>query len=59
MMDGAGFPLDPREHLWAELFALAEAEKRTGDGRAHRILTRYRVALDKPQLRPIHTDDGA
>jgi hypothetical protein len=59
MMDGSGFPLDPREHLWAELFAMAEAERTGGDGRALRLIERYRHALDKPKARPLHTDDGA
>jgi len=58
MMDGAGFNLDPREHLWAELFALAEAERVKGDGRAFRVLERYRQAIERPKARPLHQDDG-
>ena len=58
-MGGAGFPMDPRAQLWAELFALAEHEKRSGDGRALRIIERYRAALEKPKAKPLHQDDGA
>lgn len=58
-MDGTAIPADPRTHLWAELFALAEAERQGGDGRAVRILERYRERLEKPRARALHQDDGA
>lgn len=59
MMDGTAIPADPRAFLWAELFALAEHERQGGDGRALRILERYRERLEKPRDRPLHVDDGA
>lgn len=37
-----------RAQLWAELFALAEREKVAGDGRALRLLERYRDVLERP-----------
>lgn len=58
-MDGTNAPPDPRTLLWEQLFALAEGEKRGGDGRALRLLTRYRDRLEKPKARPLHQDDGA
>ena len=41
-----------REQLWVELFALAEEERRAGDGRALRLMTRYRDRLEKPKAKP-------
>lgn len=58
-MDGANYPVDPRALLWAELFALAEVERKGGDGRALRLLQRYREAIEPTKARPLHQDDGA
>lgn len=61
-MDEQGLPVDPREALWAELFGLATTERAKGDGRAMRVLERYRDRLEPAEIaraRPLHEDNGA
>ncbi len=48
-----------REQVLDELVALATAEAKSGDGRALRIMTRYREAVSQPKVRDLHQDDGA